>query len=238
MSATGAILWRLGGPRSSFTMAAGTSTAWQHDARLQPDGTVTSFDDGSNPPVHYQSRGLRVAIDTRRRAARLVRAYAHPGSRLLSDSQGNAQALGDESMVVGWGAVPSVSEIAKSGALLFDAHLPPGSSSYRAFRFSWSGHPLSPPVASARVLATGDSTAVFASWNGATEVSSWRVLAGPTPSSLTVQARMPDSGFESSITFPTAYSYVAVQALSRSGRLLGTSSAVPVQKPPSPARAG
>jgi len=179
-----------------------------------------------------------VAIDTRRRVSRLVRAYAHPGSRLLSDSQGNAQALGDESMVVGWGAVPSVSEIAKSGALLFDAHLPPGTSSYRAFRFSWSGHPLSPPVASARVLATGDSTAVFASWNGATEVSSWRVLAGPTPSSLTVQARMPDSGFESSITFPTAYSYVAVQALSRSGRLLGTSSAVPVQMPPTPARAG
>ena len=236
--ATGAILWRLGGPRSSFTMAAGTSTAWQHDARLQPDGTVTTFDDGSNPPVHYQSRGLRVAIDTRRRVSRLVRAYAHPGSRLLSDSQGNAQALGDESMVVGWGAVPSVSEIAKSGALLFDAHLPPGSSSYRAFRFSWSGHPLSPPVASARVLATGDSTAVFASWNGTTEVSSWRVLAGPTPSSLTVQASMPDSGFESSITFPTAYSYVAVQALSRSGQLLGTSNAVPVQKPPSPARAG
>jgi hypothetical protein len=49
---------------------------------------------------------------------------------------------------------------------------------------------------------------------------------------------MPDSGFESSITFPTAYSYVAVQALSRSGQLLGTSNAVPVQKPPSPARAG
>ena len=237
-AATGAILWRLGGPRSSFTMAPGTSTAWQHDARVQPDGTVTTFDDGSNPPVHYQSRALRVAIDVRRHAARLVRVYLHPGSRLLADSQGNAQALGDESMVVGWGAVPSVSEIAKSGALLFDAHLPPGTSSYRAFRFSWSGHPLSPPVASARLLATGDSTAVFASWNGATEVSLWRVLAGPTPSSLTVQARMPDSGFESSITFPSAYSYVAVQALSRSGQLLATSNAVPVQKPPSPARAG
>src|SRR5262249_53487415 len=202
--ATGAIRWRLGGPRSTFTMADGTSTAWQHDARLQRDGTVTSFDDGSTPPVHYQSRGLRVAIASRRRSVRMVRAYAHPGSRLLSGSQGNAQALGDESMVVGWGAVPSVSEIARNGALVFDAHLPPGTSSYRAFRFSWSGHPLSPPVASAGVLAPGDSTAVFASWNGATEVASWRVLAGATTSSLTAQARMPDSGFESSITFPNA----------------------------------
>jgi hypothetical protein len=64
------------------------------------------------------------------------------------------------------------------------------------------------------------------------------VLAGSTPGSLTVQARMPNSGFESSITFPNAYSYVAVQALSRSGRLLGTSRTVPVQKPPAPARTG
>ena len=88
------------------------------------------------------------------------------------------------------------------------------------------------------MLATGDSTAVFASWNGATEVSSWRVLAGPAPSSLTVQASMPGSGFESSITFPNAYSYVAVQALSRFGQLLGTSSTVSVQIPPAPARTG
>jgi hypothetical protein len=49
---------------------------------------------------------------------------------------------------------------------------------------------------------------------------------------------MPDSGFESSVTFPNAYSYVAVQAMSRSGQLLGTSSTVSVQKPPAPARTG
>src|SRR5262249_45160021 len=41
--ATGAIRWRLGGPRSTFTMTDGTSTAWQHDARLQRDGTGSSL---------------------------------------------------------------------------------------------------------------------------------------------------------------------------------------------------
>jgi len=198
---------------------------------MQPDGAVTFFDDGSNPRVHYQSRGLRVTIDARRHAARVAKAYPHPGSPLLADSQGNMQTLADQSVVIGWGAVPSVSELAKGGGLLFDAHLPPGFSSYRAFRFPWDGHPLWPPAVSARLLATGDSTAVFASWNGATGVSSWRVLAGGDPGSLTDQATMPDSGFESSVTFPGAYAYVSVQAVDAAGRVLATSATEPVSTP-------
>jgi Arylsulfotransferase (ASST) len=233
---SGKILWQLGGTKSSFTMGPGAETAWQHDARMQPDGTVTLFDDGSDPRVHYQSRGVRVAIDLRRHTARLAAVYPHPGSPLLADSQGNMQTLEDESVVIGWGAVPSVSQFARGGALLFDAHMPPGMSSYRVFRFPWVGHPLSAPSVSARVLATGDSTAVFASWNGATDVASWRVLAGANPASLTAQATMPDSGFESTVTYPNTYpehkvEYVAVQALGAGGQPLGTSAAVEASKP-------
>ncbi len=228
---SGEILWRLGGTRSSFAMGPGTETAWQHDVRMQPDGTVTLFDDGSDPRIHYQSRGLRESVDIAPRAVHLLRSYPHPGGPLLADSQGDMQTLPDENVVIGWGSVPSVSELTKDGTLLFDAHMPPGTSSYRAFRFQWSGHPLWLPGVSARVLSSGDSTAVFASWNGASEVTSWRVLAGSTPSSLTAVATMPDSGFESSITFPDAYSYVAVQAVGAAGELLATSSTVQVQKP-------
>jgi hypothetical protein len=227
---SGSVLWQLGGSGSSFSMGAGSETAWQHDARMQPDGTVTFFDDGSDPRVHYQSRGVRIAINTSLHTARLVAAYPHPGSPLLADSQGNMQTLGDESVVIGWGSIPSISELAKNGGLLFDAHLPPGSSSYRAFRFPWSAQPLWLPAVSARLLATGDSIAVFASWNGATEVASWRVLAGQDPGSMTAQAAMPDSGFESTVTFPGAYSYVAVQALNAAGQLLGTSAAEKVSR--------
>jgi Arylsulfotransferase (ASST) len=235
---SGRILWRLGGTQSSFTLGPGAETAWQHDARMQPDGTVTLFDDGSNPRIHYQSRGVRLALDSSSHTANVVRSYPHPGAPLLSDSQGNMQTLTNESVVIGWGSVPSVTELAKDGTPLLDAHMPPGSSSYRAFRFPWSGHPLWQPAVSARVLATGDSTAVFASWNGATEVALWRVLAGSSPGTLTARATMPDSGFESSITVPDAYSYVAVQALGPAGQLLGTSQTVPVQQPPAQPKGG
>jgi Arylsulfotransferase (ASST) len=228
---SGKILWRLGGTNSSFMRGPGAETAWQHDGRMLPDGNVTFFDDGSDPRIHYQSRGVRIAIDTARHTARLVDVYTHP-SPLLADSQGDMQTLADQSVVIGWGAVPDVSEFAQNGELLFDAHIPPGVSSYRAFRFPWVGHPLQPPAVSAKILATGDSTAVYASWDGATEVASWRVLAGSSPISIKAEATMPDSGFESSTILPEAYAYVSVQALGSSGQLLGTSATVQVTKPP------
>jgi hypothetical protein len=232
-SGSGQIRWRLGGTRSSFTMEPGAETAWQHDARLQPNGTVTMFDDGSNPRIHYQSRGVRLALDATHHTARLAAVYPHPGGPLLADSQGNMQTLPDGNLVIGWGSIPSVTELTPGGALLFDAHMPPGYSSYRAFRFPWSGHPLAAPDAAARLLATKDSTAVAASWNGATDVASWRVLAGPDAASLTAQATMPDTGFESTVTFPDPepahpYPYVAVQALDAAGHVLGISATVKV----------
>jgi hypothetical protein len=234
---SGSVLWRLGGTHSSFAMSPGTETAWQHDARMHSDDTVTMFDNGSNPRIHYQSRGVRMAIDPARRTIHLIGTYPHPSSPLLADSQGNVQTLPNGGVVVGWGAKPYVSEFAHGGALLFDAHMPLEMSSYRAFRLPWSGQPLWPPAVSARVLATEDSTAVSASWNGATNVASWRVLAGPDPGSLTAQATMPDTGFESNVTFPNTYpehnkvEYVAVEALDGTGRVLGTSATVPVYNP-------
>ena len=62
---------------------------------------------------------------------------------------------------------------------------------YRAFRFPWSGRPLSPPAVLASLNNTGEETIVHASWNGATDVASWRVLAGKQPGSLTAQATIP-----------------------------------------------
>ncbi len=225
---TGRILWRLGGLKSSFKMGPGTETAWQHDGRILPDGEVTFFDDGSNPPIHHQSRAVRIALDLETHEALLRSAYTHPNSPLLAASQGNMQTLASASAVVGYGGVPAISEYAARGSLLFDAHLPFDMSFYRAFRYPWSARPLSPPAVLASLNNTAEETIVHASWNGATEVAAWRVLAGKHAGSLTPQATIPASGFESSTTLPTTYTHVAVQALDTAGRVLGTSHAVGV----------
>jgi Arylsulfotransferase (ASST) len=219
---TGKILWRLGGAKSSFKMGPGAQVAWQHDGRILPGGVVTFFDNGANPPVHHESRAVRIALDFKTHEARLRSAHTHP-SPLLAVSQGNVQTLPDGSAVVEYGAVPQISEYAKNGSLLFDAHLPLVMDSYRGFRFPWRARPLSPPTVVANLSNTGEETILYASWNGATEVASWRVLAGERPQTLEPRATIPASDFESSTMLPKKYAYVAVQALDSAGHVLDSS---------------
>ena len=225
---SGRILWRLGGNRSSFAMGQGTKTAWQHDARMLPGGDITLFDNGSNPPIHKQSRALRLRLDLEARRARLVAVYTHRDPPLLAPSQGNVQTLNSGNTVVGYGGVPAVSEYSPSGSLLFDAHLPFDMSFYRALRFPWNGRPAHPPAVLASLNDTSEATIVHASWNGATGVSRWRVLAGPRPSALAARAEIAATSFESSATLPQKYSYAAVQALDAAGHVLGASPAAKV----------
>ena len=226
---SGKILWRLGGLKSSFRMGPGTATAWQHDGRVLPDGDITIFDDGSDPPVHSQSRAVRIALDFKTHVASLRSAYTHPDPPLLAASQGNMQTLPDGNTVVGYGGVPEVSEYAKDGSLLLDAHLSFDLIFYRGFRFPWSARPPSPPTVIANLNGTSEETIVHMSWNGATEVSAWRVLAGSHRGSLRPQTTPQATGFESSTILPKTYAYAAVAALDSAGHLLATSPTVPVR---------
>jgi hypothetical protein len=67
---------------------------------------------------------------------------------------------------------------------------------------------------------------VSTSWNGATEVASWRVLAGSSPSTLAAAGAGQRTGFQTTIAVPGAGPYVAVQALNSSGAVIGTSATV------------
>jgi hypothetical protein len=223
---TGQIRWRLGGRHSSFAMGRGASVAWQHDAREQPDGTITFFDNGATPVVHSQSRAIALRLDPQHRTATLVREQAHPGKALIGGSQGNVQALSGGAWMVGWGESPNLSEFAADGRLVFDAHLPASYESYRVYRLPWSGRPAdAPSLAVVRAGAHSRAT-VYASWNGATEVASWRVLTGPSPARLTPVASAPRRGFETAIAVGSLPGgYVEVQALDVAGAVIGASGA-------------
>jgi Arylsulfotransferase (ASST) len=225
---TGKVRWRLAGKHSSFTMGLGTRTAFQHDARRQPDGTITLFDNGASPSVHTQSRAIQLALDTQHMTATLVRVQEH-AAPLIAGSQGNLQALAGGDWLIGWGEVPYVSEFSATGQLLLDAHLPSGYESYRAYRLPWQGHPPGRPALAA---SSGHGGAVlYASWNGATDVSSWRALAGASPATMTALAGTPRSGFETTIALPAgAGPYAAVQALDAAGAVIGASAAVRLPK--------
>jgi hypothetical protein len=222
---TGQVRWRLGGKRSSFKLGAGAGTAYQHDAVEQPNGNITFFDNGATPKAHSQSRAIELALNTQTMSATLVRRDEHAPA-LLAGSQGNTQALADGNWMVGWGQAPWFTEYGPTGQVLFDAHLPPSYESYRVFRQPWSATPATPPAFA--LARTGKRTSVYASWNGATAVASWRVLAGGSRGSLTPLVSAPRTGFETVIGLvspPAAGSWLAVQALDASGAVLGVSAA-------------
>jgi hypothetical protein len=223
---TGQVVWRLGGKKSDFEMGPGTRTTFQHDARRQRDGTITIFDNGNVNRVD-QSRGIVVEVDEAKMSASLMREYTHP-DRLLSDTQGNVQALPKGNVLVGWGSAPFFSEFNHHGELLFHAAFPTEGETYRAFRFPWSGQPTDDPAIAAE-LGTEDKVTIYASWNGATEVTTWQVLAGSAPDQLEPLASAPRQGFETVITVRTTESYVGLNATNGSGKVLGTTNAIKLE---------
>nr|MBA2712983.1 ArsR family transcriptional regulator [Rubrobacteraceae bacterium] len=140
-------------------------------------------------------------------------------------SQGNMQMLPNGNAFVGWGTEPFTSEYSKDGELIFDVQFSGETQSYRAFRLPWSGRPDEDPAVAAE-KGKGDRVTVYASWNGATGVAAWQVLAGAGPGKLEPLGSGPWKGFETAITVSTDEPYVAVRAEDSSGRVLGTSEAV------------
>ncbi|MGH2851615.1 MAG: arylsulfotransferase family protein, partial [Solirubrobacteraceae bacterium] len=168
---TGAVIWRLGGKHSNFDLDSAAQFAWQHDARRQPDGTITLFDNGQSV-----SRAAILSVDEKALRVSLKRSYTHPSPNLHALSQGNVQVLPNGNVLVGWGAQPYVSEFSSAGELLFDARLGTDYVSYRAYRAPWVGEGGGVPDAVLR--REGGALVAYASWNGDTRVARWVVNAG------------------------------------------------------------
>jgi hypothetical protein len=163
-------------------------------------------------------------VDERKMKATLVREYTHPDKQ-YADAAGNMQVLENGDVFVGWGRALAISEFGRDGELLFDAGLPPENRSYRAFRFPWNGHPTDRPAAVAERTSENEVT-LYASWNGATEVERWEVLAGPRVGRLQSLGSVPWDGFETAMVARTPDAYVAAQARDSSGHVLGTTNPV------------
>ncbi|HWG08202.1 MAG TPA: arylsulfotransferase family protein [Solirubrobacteraceae bacterium] len=223
--ASGQIRWRLGGKRSSLKLGPGTREYWQHDAQWQPGGLISVFDNGSTPPKEKQSRGLLLKPDTAGHSVSLVRAFTNPSKRLLAASQGNMQSLPGGDWLMGYGGLPNFTEYDSSGHVLLDGTLGKDVQNFRTYLAPWSATAPGRPAIAAKAAGRA-AFDVAASWNGATEVASWRVLAGSSAGALAPVTSGARTGFETTLKASTAGPYLAVQALDGSGNVLGTSATV------------
>jgi hypothetical protein len=181
---------------------------WQHHARLHGGNLLSIFGNGASPAKEAQSGALLLALDTAAMRATLTRAYTHPAG-LLAANQGSAQLLADGRMLVGWGNLPYLSLFLSDGTLIMDGQFPVGDQSYRAFTADWTGRPADKPAVVAEANPAGGSV-IYASWNGATELASWTVLAGSSPGGLGKAGSQRRPGVETAISVNTTGLYFAV----------------------------
>ncbi|OCT53951.1 Arylsulfotransferase [Cladophialophora carrionii] len=240
---TGEILWQLGGKHNDFRDLNGaTDFAWQHHVRWQGNNTISLFDNHANNVFHKpssQSKGMIIKLDLENMTASVVQTFVHP-DEILNVSQGSVQVIAESgNVLVGFGNSPTYIEYAPDGQVLCSAHFAPHIAfeildfglvkSYRVFKRPWVGRPNTVPDVKVK------SGRMYVSWNGATEVSSWRLeRAGARDAHddefVTIQELERD-GFETSFGLDKVGGFVRIAALD-SARTAMAYSAV-VKAPPS-----
>ena len=128
---------------------------------------------------------------------------AHP---VYSLAQGNYQTLENGHVLLCHGYTPKIEEYDEKGAVVMSARFGYDNTmgSYRVFRGPWVGRPATKPdvVACKSSSEWGGAVAVYVSWNGATDVQSWKVYSGSQVKKTAVrngfETRIPVDGLDES----------------------------------------
>lgn len=230
----GSVIWRLGGNMSSFDQDFAFSR--QHDARWlehTTDKEVISFlNNGADDVIQNspQSAALIVELDKTSMMARAVKRIKRPDDG-VTRMRGNHQVLKNGNSFVCWSENSYISEHDSNGDLLMEAEFASSRFvTYRAYKFNFTSVPAEPPVMKAFVYGTSPDAATsvfYVSWNGATEVSSWRFKS----SDGKVLGEKQRTGFETSFQATGCHRGTFVEAVAVNGSIIGTSPVVTVIKP-------
>ncbi|KAI1321566.1 Arylsulfotransferase-domain-containing protein [Xylariaceae sp. FL0255] len=236
ISAQGDVVWRLGGvDGGDFVQGPNTSFCYQHDIRpvyssldsyAVPRNATLHLHDNANCPIDngtVPSSGLVLNIDVDNMKVSLVNRYRNPLDPLYSTAQGSHQPLpaagGKGNVFVGHGIIPYIEEFSHDGSIVQTIQFGVGyfDLSYRAFKYSWHGCPTTKPAVAVEAVSYDKSKLdLFVSWNGATDVTAWRVYAVADDGSSHLIAEAQKSGFETRVRVPNA-AKMKVEAVLRKG---------------------
>ena len=226
---TGAVMWRLGGKHSNFSFIGDGGPSWQHDVRVVTTNTYSAFDNGNlrNPPY---SRGVTWQVNLTNHTATVRDQWRHKPD-LYSSIMGSNRILSNGDRLIGWGLGGNGTTTEYAGAahtVVFEAVFGNYASSYRVFRADWHATPVAAPTLG--LARSGGTVRANVSWNGATDIVQWQLLAGPDANHLTVVQTAPYSGYQAVLTTPTGSSkrVFAVRALRTSGMPTGISRVAPL----------
>ncbi|KAL4400576.1 hypothetical protein ACI68E_001894 [Malassezia pachydermatis] len=239
------ISWILGGKMNQFN-GSGSDFFGQHHVHLIDEQDLSAEEvqqKNTNGTRHLalwdnavlngkssrsDSRGMEFEIDFAKNTTTLIRNFEKPGNvtNLKARSQGSAQVLGGNStmghVVTDYGSTPAYAEYDANGESVLLAYFanPNSSYAYRVYKDEWVGQPKTAPS----VAKIGDK--VYVSWNGATEVTNWRVTQSSDSKDVNANANSTDvrkTGFETAIPINLNATLTQISALGKDGNVLSKS---------------
>lgn len=140
---TGTVLWKMGGKpvnkdRAQILAVTGDPEGVfraQHDARFQPNGDVSLYDD-QTWDTSIAARGVEYHVDTAAGTASLVWSFAAPDGRGSPATGSFTRLYGGTDNVIGWGYKTTTlfTEVDASGKVMLNVTFPNGDLAYRVIK--------------------------------------------------------------------------------------------------------
>ncbi|TGO57916.1 hypothetical protein BOTNAR_0191g00120 [Botryotinia narcissicola] len=239
-------IWQVGGYNNDFTDLSGgnaTNFAFQHHARfVNDDLTEITFFDNHNMYMNSPtpncttdcSRGMKIKLNYHNMTVKLVHQFYHPKS-VQAWAEGGIHALDNGNFLVGYGVVPSFAEFTETGEVAMEIQTRPwyvasgrGTDLYRVYKFDWVAQPSWKPV----MVEVGQI--LYISWNGATEVESWALYGGSSPTTMHHLLTMPKTGFETGVRPSNSSAFYQAIALDKDGNELDSTEILEMYRLSSP----
>ncbi|KAJ5719552.1 hypothetical protein N7493_007130 [Penicillium malachiteum] len=199
----GSVTWHLHGRYGGdFNLSLDTSFCYQHDVRfLSQSAERVTLGLHNNDNTEFTGSAalttgmvLKVELQGSKKVT-LERRMWDAAEPVFAQSQGSFQTLGNGHVLQDHGATPKIEEYDENGTIVMRARFGFDSTmqTYRAYRYPWVGRPSTKPDVMA-CQTDDDQTAVYVSWNGATDVESWKVYSGSRLKTTAMR-----NGFETTI---------------------------------------
>lgn len=167
-------------------MGLGTSFCYQHDVRFESQSpgrvTMSMHNNDNSGFTDHTSLTTGLVLDVELQGSKEVTMVSRvwdAADPVYAESQGGYQELENGHVLQGHGAIPKIEEYDENGTIVMRARFGYDMTmqTYRAYRYPWVGKPATKPDVVACPSRKGGKTAVYVSWNGATDVQSWKIYS-------------------------------------------------------------
>ncbi len=231
---TGAVMWRLGGKANQFQFVNDQPFAYQHNIGVLPNGDITIFDNHGTQESPAPSRGVEYKVDEVNKTVTKMWEFQDTPP-IFATFMGDTQRMVNGNTFLDWGApftgtgyqFVNITEVDPQNQVIFQLAFDQPYVSYRAFRAPWLGSPLTRPDLAFKT--DGNGLLLGYSWNGATEVASWKVYGGSSPDSLSLIDQKAKAGFETQTQLASLQKsecYFQAAAIDKNGNEMARSAVV------------